>query len=192
MNCSRRNFFRAGVEQMLRSLEEGIVACGAQVPENEPEPMPSFLRPPGALAEADFVESCSACDDCIKACPKQAIRKAGTEFGEALAGLPIIIAEDTPCWMCKDLPCITACETGALHPVSEPAAVRMGLAVVNLDACYSALGSICESCQEACPVRPRSIRVRYGSSPEVDAESCTGCGVCVYLCPADAVEVRPA
>lgn len=192
MDCNRRNFFRAGFEQILRSLEEGLVACSTETASEPQCEAPRLLRPPGAVNEVEFRQLCTACNDCITACPKQAIRKTGPEFGEDLAGFPIIIPEDNPCWLCKDIPCIEACSTGALQPVEAPGSIRMGSAVVDMGACYAAQGSICESCQEACPVRPRAVRVSYGCSPQVDLEACTGCGVCVYLCPADAIAVQPS
>jgi MauM/NapG family ferredoxin protein len=191
MEVDRRGFFRAGFEEMMRAVGEGLSHLHNPVEESQACPEPTILRPPGAVTEAEFLELCTGCNDCIMACPKQAIRKAGDEFGETQSGKPMIIAETNPCWLCKDLPCITACETGALEPVESPASVRMGLASIDLQSCYAAQGSICESCLEACPVRPKAITLRYGSPPEVVLDKCTGCGVCAYLCPADAIGIEP-
>ena len=191
MEYSRRNFFRAGVEEVMRAVGAGLAHLQVAEPASETCAEPRFLRPPGAAPEAEFLALCTSCNDCISACPKQAIRKAGDEFGKVLAGKPMILPEINPCWLCQDLPCISACETGALQPLDSREEVRMGIASVDLGSCYAAQGSICESCREACPVRPKAITLAYGSAPEVDVGRCTGCGVCSYLCPADAIAISP-
>ena len=187
MDVSRRSFFRSGPLEMLRAVVSG---AEAQRRRSEPEALPRFLRPPGALPEAQFLTTCTRCDDCVKVCPKWAIRKAGVELGAGIEGTPMILPETNPCWLCKDLPCISACEAGALQPVEGPEAVRMGTVHVDVGRCYAAAGSICETCQERCPVRPRVVKVSFGQAPNVDVERCTGCGVCAYLCPADAMQIR--
>jgi MauM/NapG family ferredoxin protein len=174
---------------MLDSLLHGLDALTEERPKKE---LPHFLRPPGALPEPRFLAACTRCDACITACPKWAIRKAGDELGVAVDGTPVILPEINPCWLCKDLPCITACEPGALQPLAAREDVRMGLAEVDPAICYSATGNICEACQERCPVRPRAIRLVRGAPPEIDTALCTGCGVCAHLCPADALRIGPA
>ncbi len=72
------------------------------------------LRPPGALAEHEFLDACTRCGDCIEACEPGAIRIA-PERMRAAAGTPMIDASESPCMLCEDLPCIAACETGALR-----------------------------------------------------------------------------
>ena len=110
----------------MRAVGEGLAHLQDYEPATEVCSKPNFLRPPGAVHEAEFLGLCTAGNDCIIACPKQAIRKAGDEFGEQQAGKPMILPETNPCWLCKDLPCITACETGALRPGESRNHVRMG------------------------------------------------------------------
>ncbi len=152
---------------------------------------PPFLRPPGALPEARFREACTSCDACITACPRDAVRRAGWEHGPEVEGTPVILVDKAPCWLCPDLPCIDVCEPRALEPLASPADARMGTLVIRDGVCFSERGSPCEVCVERCPVRPRPISVSVGEAPEVDVDACTGCGVCAYLCPADALDVEP-
>lgn len=189
MECTRRNFFRIGAHETIAAVEQAAEELFQSTSPQTPE-APAFLRPPGALSEPEFLATCTRCDECIKVCPKWAIRKAGSELGEHNDGTPIILPETNPCWLCEDLPCITACEPGALLPLTSREEVRMGTAVVDEGSCYSAQGSICESCQERCPLRPRAITVRFGELPAVK-DHCTGCGICAYLCPADAIAIAP-
>jgi ferredoxin-type protein NapG len=159
---------------------------------DDPQSSPvSFLRPPGALEEDAFLAACTRCDACLVACPRESIRRAGHELGEANEGTPVILPLEQPCWLCRDLPCVAACEPGALAPLAAPEAARLGGVRVRADACYSAQGSLCDVCAERCPVRPKAMRVAMGAEPELDADLCTGCAVCAWLCPARAIDVVP-
>jgi len=138
----------------------------------------SLLRPPGAVAEIDFLERCTRCGDCATVCPHDAIREAPTRLREA-AGTPIVDPLTQPCLMCDDLPCITACETGALR-AEAPAA--LGAARVSPLDCLNRLSSSCSVCVERCPV-PGAIAF-VGGVPDVNDRLCTGCGLCQHVCPA--------
>ena len=187
MDFSRRSFFQDSTKRILNSLFTAIA-------ESEPthgEESPAFLRPPGALPEKEFLETCTKCDACITVCPKWAVRRAGHELGDMNEGTPVILPELNPCWLCKDLPCIAACEPGALQPLEQASMARMGLAEISASQCFSASGSICEVCDERCPVRPKAVRFTRGQLPEIDADLCTGCGICAHLCPADAITITP-
>ena len=54
--------------------------------------------------------------------------------------------------MCKDIPCVKACPTGALSPaLTGISDARMGIAVVDPASCLSHQGLRCEVCYRACP-----------------------------------------
>jgi len=195
MNCSRRDFFgRVGrglvgeVVQTAGALRQGVVR--AVLVENEPpETERLWLRPPGALPEASFLEACTRCTDCQQACPYDSIRRLGPEFGAA-AETPAIIASESPCYLCRDMPCIAACEPRALLPVMRHD-VRMGRAVVDLDRCYLSRKQPCDYCVVRCPIGDVAIRFDADGLPEVVEDRCTGCGVCAYLCPGTAIRIKP-
>jgi len=183
MNLSRRELFLHGWRGALREAGPGAPCSGP--------PPRVFLRPPGALPEPGFLAACTRCDACLIACPRESIRRAGRELGEEVEGTPVILPDEQPCWLCGDLPCISACEPGALAPLAAPREARMGSVAVRAEACYAAQGSLCDVCAERCPVRPKAIRVSMGEAPELDAALCTGCAVCAWLCPARAIDVQP-
>jgi Fe-S-cluster-containing hydrogenase component 2 len=106
------------------------------------------------------------------------IREAPARQREA-AGTPMIDPFRSPCRMCEDLPCIAACETGALR--GEAPAV-LGTARVSPLDCLNRLSSTCSVCIERCPV-PGAIGF-VGDLPEVNDRLCTGCGFCQHVCPA--------
>lgn len=190
MDFSRRNLFNLGGKELARSLLSAFAELGA-VRADEPKhgTKPAFLRPPGAPDEETFLDTCTRCDACIKACPKWSIRRAGIELGARIEGTPVILPETNPCYLCADMPCIAACEPEALQPVASPEDVRMGTARVDTGLCYSASGSICEVCEERCPARPRAILLVRGEAPKIRVDRCTGCGICAYLCPPNALRI---
>lgn len=190
MDLSRRDLFLFGWRDGLRRALQATSAL-APAPAPPERAVPPFLRPPGALPEPEFLAACTRCDACLIACPRESIRRAGHELGAANEGTPVILPSEQPCWLCRDMPCIPACEPGALAPLAAPRDARLGSVRVRAEACYSAQGNPCEVCAERCPVRPQAIRVAPGSAPELDLELCTGCAVCAWLCPAQAIEVLP-
>ena len=72
------------------------------------------IRPPGAIAEEDFLGACVRCGLCVRDCPYDTLKLA--DFGSEVAtGTPYFIARDIPCEMCEDIPCVAACPTDALE-----------------------------------------------------------------------------
>jgi len=157
------------------------------------------LRPPGAVAETDFLKKCLRCGRCAHVCPYGAVRMGELSNGLAI-GTPVIVARETPCYLCPDLPCVKACPTGALDPeLTEAHKTRMGTAVITeREECLSLKGLRCEVCYRACPLIDKAItvenylNVKTGRhaifEPVVHKKECTGCGICEKSC----VLERPA
>lgn len=146
-----------------------------------------ILRPPGAIDELGFLDGCTRCNECVKACPHDAIVHASKQFREA-AGTPMIDADHQACMMCEDFPCIAACEPNVLTSLVPP---MMGTAIVTEHLCLAHHGTTCTVCSERCPVEG-AIDVTDGK-PKVNENVCTGCGVCRYVCvaPENAILLMP-
>src|SRR5437879_4915407 len=109
-SLNRRKFFREGIFELLRPLSKPIARRLAPLeriteefrrleegdaprpppkaaPYVAPIPLP-VLRPPGALAEQKFTETCSRCGHCVSVCPANAIRI--DEIGYNGGGYPYI------------------------------------------------------------------------------------------------------
>ena len=160
---------------------------GARSPRQRKRGQIPILRPPGAVAEEDFLQMCTRCNDCVDACPYDSITLAPKRF-KAAADTPMIDAFDSPCRMCEDTPCVDACGTGALD-ASLP--LKMGIAHLQTYNCLAYNQSICNVCEERCPV-DGAIALDDGR-PRIVDEHCTGCGVCHSVCPApiNAIMIMP-
>jgi ferredoxin-type protein NapG len=182
MDYSRRQFFNSFKRVIDRAVEQ---------PRAKKKTIAlKMLRPPGAIEESQFLEKCTRCTDCIEACPYDSIRRIGPEFGEA-AGTPAIIYNDTPCYICPDMPCIASCETEALLPIERHEA-RMGTATIDYNNCWQAMNQPCDYCVTKCPLKSDAISMDEIQLPRVDTNGCVGCGVCAYLCPGDAITIVAA
>ncbi|MBS0975821.1 ferredoxin-type protein NapG [Serratia rubidaea] len=162
------------------------------------------LRPPGALAEGDFVNACIRCGQCVQACPYQTLKLA-TLLSPLAAGTPYFVARDVPCEMCEDIPCVAACPSGALDPqLSDIDQARMGLAVLlDHENCLNWQGLRCDVCYRVCPQIDAAITLELQRNPRtgkhalflptVHSDACTGCGKCEQACVLEeaAIKVLP-
>ncbi len=154
-------------------------------------PPERYLRPPGALAEADFAQACTRCNKCVEACPAQCIRLdiAGVDA----EGLPYIVPREMPCVVCDTLACMPACPTGALKLVPREH-VKMGLAKVDTQLCRRHEGEDCQLCVQACPIGETAITISAATGKlRVRRQGCIGCGVCEQACPVEpaAIQIHP-
>ncbi|MDO5612174.1 MAG: ferredoxin-type protein NapG [Paracoccus sp. (in: a-proteobacteria)] len=163
------------------------------------------LRPPGALAERDFLAACIRCGLCVRDCPYDTLKLAELGSDGPATGTPYFTARDVPCEMCDDIPCVVACPTGALDPaLTNIDDARMGTAVlVDQENCLNFLGLRCDVCYRVCPVIDKAITLEMSHNPRsghhaifaptVHADHCTGCGVCEKACvlPEAAIKVLP-
>ncbi|MCK6473609.1 MAG: 4Fe-4S dicluster domain-containing protein [Planctomycetes bacterium] len=183
----RRRFLKRAAQVGLAAGVSGIAMAALWnalshpvIPRGYVTTDPGILRPPGALAEDEFLAACIRCDRCRDACDTKAIRIFGPDEGR-LAGTPHIVAQEHACNLC--LLCTQACPTGALAETREVTQVRMGTAVVDRRLCVSWNGSgACGACHTICPLKNKAIRQGLYNRPEVFAEHCVGCGLCEEAC----------
>jgi ferredoxin-type protein NapG len=141
-----------------------------------------FFRPPGAAPEVAFVAACTRCGDCIDVCPVHAIVKAPANAGLA-AGTPYIDPSLKACVVCADMPCATACQTGALvKPEQGWVGLRMGVLRLDPERCIAFQDQACGVCARACPVGESALALDDRGRPVLKPEGCVGCGVCVTAC----------
>jgi ferredoxin-type protein NapG len=164
---------------------------------------PTVLRPPGAVEETRFLAACTKCGLCVTACPYKALALARPGDGRPI-GTPYFVMRESPCRMCRDIPCTVICPTGALdcglvsdaddqgRTMLNINRARIGLAVIDRETCIAYWGIQCDACYRACPVMDRAITVEYARNdrtgkhsilgPVVHSDHCTGCGMCERSC----------
>lgn len=139
-------------------------------------------RPPWALPEVDFIDHCTRCNDCLKACPTQIL-----VVGDG--GYPTVDISVGECTFCGD--CVTSCKPKALQRKGSEQPAWPYKAQIGED-CLPRQGVECRVCGDFCDARAIRFTPRLGGSPlpEIDPEKCTGCGACVAPCPVTAISVR--
>ena len=167
-----------------------------------------LLRPPGALAERDFLAACIRCYRCQDVCEPGAIQFYTERDGE-LAHSPYVDPAKAGCTLCAK--CGPECPTGAMIPFEDKAEVDMGSVELQEDLCLSykakrirdeqdmlvQLGreptesdailerrGPCGECYMYCPLRNRAIKLAPGAflAPLIFTEHCVGCGMCEHIC----------
>ncbi len=175
-SLGRRTFLRHSVVSLGVTVQEFVKHRDSAPPppqEFQPVVQTGWLRPPGAVEETLFLERCTRCDDCLDACPHEAIVSLAQDQ------TPGIFPGEAPCFLCDDFPCINACETEALVPVRGVQGVNIGLAQVSHQACTAPNG--CHACVAKCPTG--AISLDFGSFRiGVEETLCVGCGICQHVC----------
>jgi polyferredoxin len=134
---------------------------------------PGVIRPPGALAEEDFLQRCIKCGQCMKVCPTNVIQPATLEAGLEGLWTPLLnFRVGTSGCQLNCIACGNVCPTAAIRPLTldeklgrsgfaDHGPLRLGTAFVDRDRCLPwAMNKPCIVCQENCPVSPKAIYIR--------------------------------
>jgi polyferredoxin len=164
------------------------------------------IRPPGSVAEDEFLRRCIKCDQCIRVCPTNVLQPSLFEAGIEGLWTPIMISKMGWCELNCTL-CSQVCPTGAIREISiaeklgtgpfeKQGPIKTGTAFYNRGRCLPwAMDTECVVCEEVCPTSPKSIFTRnvevvdrWGGKlmlkrPYIDPEKCIGCGICEHECP---------
>ncbi len=140
------------------------------------------LRPPWSVAEAAFVEHCTRCEDCLRACPEGILVRGD-------GGFPEVDFRRGECTFCHA--CAESCRPGVIADQAQTEAWRL-MPGIDPQRCLAWQGVVCVTCQEQCETSAIRLHLRPGgvARPEIAAAECTGCGACVRPCPGQAIRLR--
>jgi ferredoxin-type protein NapF len=138
------------------------------------------LRPPGAVEEVDFVDTCSRCNACIAACDVNIIVSGD-------GGFPELSFTRDGCTGC--LACIEVCEPKAL--TRSDTLWPLGLLEID-HKCLAKNKITCQSCKDACDHAAIQFPMTTATPvPNLNPDQCTGCGECVSVCPVNSISIKP-
>ncbi|MDR2790321.1 MAG: 4Fe-4S dicluster domain-containing protein [Campylobacteraceae bacterium] len=153
----------------------------------------SFLRPPAALDEKEFLATCIKCGQCIQVCPYHSINMYDITHLNSI-GTPYINANERGCYLCDLLPCILACPTGSLrHEVQRAEEIRMGTAYISdINGCFAYMGKKVEKKDLKLLISNQNEREAavYENYQNYEGKECTICAdMCPYPDKTDAIEM---
>jgi MauM/NapG family ferredoxin protein len=190
VDISRRQLLTAG---LVGIFLPGLSRTNAlsKVPDN------LTIRPPGALAEPDFLAVCVRCGECMKVCITNGLQPLGFEKGLEAMFTPTLVPRLGYCEFNCTL-CSQVCPTGAIALVSKEKkkTLVMGKAWFDKNRCLPyAEKKSCIVCEEHCPVHNKAIqfdlikslgadgKILLLKQPRIVADRCIGCGICEHVCP---------
>lgn len=134
--------------------------------------------PPWSRHET-LAAACTGCGACAEACPQGIIQMGAGQW-------PTVDFSSGECTFCGR--CAEACA----EPVFDRAMRPFPHVAQIGEVCFAARGVVCQSCRDACPEMAIGFRPRIGGPalPVLSPERCSGCGACIAICPASAIETQ--
>ncbi len=128
------------------------------------------IRPPGALAEDEFLKRCIKCGQCMRVCPTNVIQPGSIDGGLENLWTPVLNNRiGTSGCQLNCTACGQVCPTSAIRPITlseklgtdefaKVGPIRLGTAFFDRGRCLPwAMDKPCIVCEENCPVSPKAI-----------------------------------
>lgn len=139
-----------------------------------------YIRPPWSKQEIELVSNCSRCNDCISACPENILTTDPK-------GFPKIDFKQGECTFCAE--CVSACQADVFTNDTDSSPWSLTASITSK--CLPLQGIVCGRCAEECETAAISMKLIAGgiTIPQLNIETCSGCGACYRICPTNAIEL---
>jgi ferredoxin-type protein NapF len=141
-----------------------------------------LVRPPYHHVGYEFSEICVTCKDtpCMEACEEKIIVLSATNH------TPCLDFTKRGCTFCEA--CARACPNDVLSLICNDEKDLHVKAQIDIMACMAWHQSLCNSCLDAC--EQRAIQFLGLWKPQIEIDVCNGCGMCVGICPSNAILIK--
>jgi len=139
---------------------------------SEKEEVP-LIRPPYLGGNLDNCLDCDA--PCVGACEESII-----EYNN---GSVILNLSTNGCTYCEA--CFEACDKDVLNDLTLKI---KAVAKLSTKSCIAWNSIVCNSCADTCDVR--AIKFFGMFKPTVEPDLCTGCAMCIHVCPSSAITMN--
>ena len=157
----------------------------------------TLIRPPGAIPEEEFLNSCVRCSECMKVCITNTLQPSFLEGGLEGLWTPRLDLRFAACEQTCNL-CGKVCPTKAIRDLDseEKKHAKIGTAMIIKEKCLVwEQDKVCLICDEQCPYNAIVFKTVEGfRRPFVIESKCNGCGFCEHKCPVEggsAIVVKP-
>ncbi len=157
----------------------------------------TLIRPPGAIPEEEFLNSCVRCSECMKVCITNTLQPSLLEGGLEGLWTPRLDLRFAACEQTCNL-CGKVCPTQAIRDLDleEKKHAKIGTAMILKEKCLVwEQDKVCLICDEQCPYNAIVFETVEGfRRPFVIERKCNGCGFCELKCPVEggsAIVVTP-
>lgn len=162
----RRQFLRGG---FLKSLQtEQVKLQGFQ-----------GIRLPWSVNKTDFIAGCTRCGECLPVCESQILVKGD-------GGFPEVRFSQGECTFCQK--CTEVCP----QPIFRAKEEEPWFHKIQIQPNCLAFNQVeCRACEDNCESRAIRFKREIGAvaKPQVNLDSCNGCGACLSVCPVSAVKI---
>ncbi len=139
----------------------------------------NLLQLPWLRSAATFTDDCTRCGQCLSDCETKIITSGD-------GGFPTVDFSIDECTFCYQ--CAESCpEKLFLEKDQSPWEIKAQIS----DQCLAEKKVECRSCGDSCEVQAIRFKLSAGrvAQPQIDSDSCNGCGACVSVCPTTAITV---
>jgi len=133
-----------------------------------------------------YVTDISLVQKICKECQKPCVEACETDIIAVKDDIPFLDISKNGCTFCKKCAIIWVHNNMNVLDGNLEEKINIGISIKTLN-CLSWNQTMCFTCKDAC--KYRAINFFGMFRPTIDENLCTGCGMCISVCPSNAIEI---